>query len=206
MAFRSLIDVMRIPPGGWKYRQAETDTELKAGDYYNLVDKVRRHRHLNLLPSTTDLEREVQAQICERLAPAARAIYCRDDTAYPVEQKPSSVQFDEVKHFLGTLKRLRNFVPQAEANRRAEICAACPRNTVIVGCSACRNLVGLVFNVIGNRRTPLDHRLKACGVCSCELQTAVHIPLEAFPAKPEYQYPDWCWRAKTAASVSAPAV
>lgn len=185
---------MHIPPGGWKYVQPETETEIRGGDYYSLIEKVRRHRHLNYL-DTREIEDQVQAQICEGMSTDARAIYCRDSAVHPNLEPHASIAFDDVKHFLKTIRNTRRFVAQSEADRRSEICASCPRNTAIAGCSACRNLIGLVFNVIGNRHTPLDARLRACGVCGCELKTAVHLPLEAFPKVAGHEYPPWCWRS-----------
>jgi hypothetical protein len=140
------------------------------------------------------LDEEIQAQICENMGPEARAVYCRDKEIRVGSGEARTVEFADIKHFLSTIAGLRKFVPQSEANRRAEICAGCPMNRSIAGCTPCRNLVSLVFNVIGNRRTPLDARLGACGVCGCSLSASVHIPLENFPAKPKYEYPDWCWK------------
>jgi len=173
--------------------------EVRGGDYYQLIDRVRRHRHLNNL-DTRGIEKEVQAYLCEVLGPEARSIYCRGEPIKHVEDK-THVPYDDLKHFLLTVGNTRRFVSAAEAQVRAEICAGCPRNVPISGCSACRNLVGLVFNVIGNRKTPLDSKLKACGVCRCELKAAVHIPLEAFPVVAGHDYPTWCWRNTTVSSV-----
>ena len=39
-------------------------------------------------------------------------------------------------------------------------------------------------------------KIGACGVCGCSLVASVHIPLEAFPVEPRYEYPAWCWKAK----------
>ena len=192
MSFTALTDPMRIPPGGWKYTQPQTGAEIRGGDYFQLIDKVRRHRHLNSI-ATLAIEEEVQAQICERLGDAGRAVYCRDKERKLDSKPPAGVAFDDVKHFLLTMGNTRRFVSQKEASARAEICASCPRNIPVLGCSACRNLVNAVFNVIGNRKTALDSKLRACGVCGCELKAAVHIPLEAFPHVRGQEFPDWCW-------------
>jgi hypothetical protein len=191
--FTALTDLMAIPPGGWRYRQEETNFEITGGDYYNLREKVRKHRQLNHLHCGPELDDQIQAQLCEKMGAEARAHYCRDKTVRPGEKR--QIEFADVKHFLATIGRLRRFVPQGEANQRAEICASCPKNSPISGCTACANLIGLVFNVIGGRRTPLDNRLGACGVCGCSLTASVHIPLEAFPKEPKYEYPSWCWKA-----------
>lgn len=185
---------MRIPPGGWKYIQAETGMEIRGGDYYDLREKVRRHRQLNRLVTGPELDDQIQSQICEHMDPAARASWCRDKEIKIDPSAAKQIDFNDVKHFLSTLGNLKKFVPQAEAQRRAEICAACPQNIPIAGCTSCRNLVGLVFKVIGQRKTPFDHLLRGCGVCGCSLTASVHIPLEAFPTQPHYEYPKWCWK------------
>jgi hypothetical protein len=191
--FSALNDVMKVPPGGWRYTQTDTGMELSGGDYYSLRERVRRHRQLNALAVGPELDDEIQAQICDRIGPVARAQFCRDKVVR-VGDGGRSVEFADVKHFLSTVSKLRRFVSQTEANRRAEICASCPRNSPIAGCTGCRNLVGLLFNVIGNRHTPLDTRLGACGVCGCSLAASVHVPLENFPIVKGHVYPDWCWR------------
>jgi len=191
--FTALTDLMTIPPGGWRYTQPETGLEIKGGDYYNLREAVRKHRQLNQLPCGPELDNQIQAQICERMGAEGRSAYCRDAQRRAGEGK-TEIAFADVKHFLSTVSQIRHFVPQAEAQRRAETCVSCPKNSPISGCTSCTNLIGLVFKVIGQRKTPLDQRLGACGVCGCSLTASVHIPLEAFPKQPHYEYPEWCWK------------
>lgn len=185
----TLVDPYHIPPGGWHYVQTETGLEIRGGDFFDLCQKVRKHRQMNKL-ATSDLVAQVETQICERLNAEARSIYCRD-SGPPKELK--RVAFADVKHFLLTLSHLKHFVPQKEAERRASICSTCPLNYPIAGCTSCRNLPGLIFRTIGRRTTSQDLHLKGCGVCGCSLAASVHVPLTAFPTEPKYQYPQWCW-------------
>lgn len=186
----TLVDRSHIPPGGWRYTQKETGMEIRGGDFFHLCEKVRHHRQLNKL-HTGNLAEDVETQLCQKLDERARKQFCRSDSvkAQPVRR----VDFGDVKHFLQTLANLKTFVPQAEAIRRAKICSECSFNYSIAGCTRCRNLPALLFKVIGKRATPFDKNLGGCGVCGCSLQASVHVPLEAFPTEPKYEYPDWCW-------------
>jgi hypothetical protein len=186
----SLLDPLHIPPGGWSYIQSETGLKVQGGDFYHLCQNVRRHRQLNKL-RTDNLIAEVEAQICQNLREDARILFCRETN--PSVKTLKKIAFDDVKHFLKTLTHLKKFVPQAEAERRAAICASCPLNYPISGCSRCRNLPALIFGVVGKRSTSMNDKLGGCGVCGCGLAAAVHVPLESFPIEPKYDFPEWCW-------------
>lgn len=190
MTSNALIDPYHIPPGGWVYIQSETGMHIRGGDFYHLCQEVRRHRQLNKLASN-NLINEVEEQICQNLKEEARILYCRE--AKPSNKVLKKVAFGDVKHFLQTISHLKSFVPKEEAERRAHICASCPLNYPITGCTRCRNLPALLFQVIGKRGTSSDSKLGGCGVCGCSLAASVHVPLQSFPIEPKYNYPDWCW-------------
>jgi hypothetical protein len=170
--------------------------EITGGDYYDLREKVRQHRQINRYQTGPELDREIQEQICSRLSAAGRAQFCRDcDTIAAVR----SLDRNDVKHFLQVAKSWLlkpAFVSQIEANRRAEICASCPKNLPIAGCRSCQNLVKWTLGLVGQRSTPFDEKLGGCEVCGCGNQAQVHLPL-AVLAKgntPEMEYPSWCWK------------
>lgn len=194
MAFNCLASLHHIPPGGWKYRQAESGMEIFGGDYFDLKEKVRKHRHINNF-FTQELDNDIQTQICTRLPPAARAHFCKPCTQIATR----SIDLEDVRHFLVTAAswvRKPEFVSQAEADRRAEICAGCPHNVAISGCSPCRGLVKWTFEVVGHKRTPFDYRLGACEVCGCSNQAQIHMPLEALKKgiTAKMAFPDFCWK------------
>jgi hypothetical protein len=205
MSFDCLANLAHIPPGGWKYRQAESGLEIYGGDYFDLKEKVRMHRQTNQF-GPTDLDQDIQAQLCSRLPVNARAIFCRPC----VQTEIRSIDLEDVTHFLKTaaswIKKPR-FVSQAEANSRAEICASCPKNVRITGCTACRNLIKWSFEVIGHRNTPFDSKLGACEVCGCGNAAQVHLPLEVLKkgVTKKMVFPDFCWK-KSLSSQSAPPV
>jgi hypothetical protein len=101
----------------------------------------------------------------------------------------------------GIIRGREVFVPQEEAEKRAEICAGCEFNMNIAGsCGACADRLARALTIIGSRRTRLDDKLGACALCSCALRVAVHIPLEAQHAglsqelKEDFRRVDYCWK------------
>lgn len=197
MGFSCLKNLLHIPPGGWKYTQSQSGFLVQGGDYYDLREKVRKHRQINQFVTGPELDSEIQSQICSSLPAQARANFCRDCAASSTTR---SLALEDVKHFLLVAKEWLGkpvFVSTIEATRRAEICASCPKNIPIAGCTACRNLVKWSTELIGQRSTPFDSRLGACEVCGCGNQAQVHLPLAALGKgiTPEMEFPDFCWKA-----------
>jgi hypothetical protein len=204
MSFSCLNNLLHVPPGGWKYTQTQSGLVIYGGDYYDLREKVRKHRQINRYLTGPELDSEIQEQLCAKLSPEARAHFCRDCSAVP---QTRALALADVKHFLETAASWMAkpvFVSQTEAARRAEICASCPKNIPIAGCHACHNLVKWSIELIGHRTTPFDSKLGACEVCGCGNQAQVHLPL-AVLAKgitPEMAFPAFCWKAKASQPAS----
>lgn len=198
--FNCLSNLLHVPPGGWKYTQAQSGLDIFGGDYYDLREKVRKHRQINRYQTGPELDQEIQEQLCSKMSAAARAAFCRDcDTSVQIK----ALSLEDIKHFLKVAKSWvakPSFVSQSEANRRAEICASCPKNLPIAGCRACQNLVKWTIGLIGQRSTPFDGKLGGCEVCGCGNQAQVHLPLPilAKGITPEMEFPDWCWKLKPA--------
>ncbi len=89
-------------------------------------------------------------------------------------------------------------VDQEEANRRAAICATCPKNAdkIVEFCVSCstRSLVGHINQFLTSRHTPNDPMLKTCQICSCDLRMKCWCPKDAMD-EPELRekWPDHCW-------------
>ena len=195
--YSCLSNLMHVPPGGWNYVQPQSNLEIHGGDYYDLREKVRQHRLLNRFITGPELDAEIQEQICAKLPAEARASFCYDCQAKPVERM---LELNDIKHFLKVAKSWAvkpSFVSQREANRRAEICASCPKNLPIHGCRACQNLVKWTLSLIGHRVTPFDDKLGGCEVCGCGNAAQVHLPLSVLAKglTPEMEFPDFCWKA-----------
>ena len=89
-------------------------------------------------------------------------------------------------------------VSQQEAERRASICAACPKNQPCEqgGCGACSDqITRLTFIYRHGRQTPDDRRLKCCDVLSTPLQAVVWANgLPPVTDTQRLELPHECWR------------
>jgi len=105
------------------------------------------------------------------------------------------------------------FVDQAEAERRAQICAGCKFNIKVeencgAGCAAIRKEVEKLARgfatkftkLIGGKRTKWDHQLHVCRICRCENKAKIHYAAGILKAvtKPEGQraLPNHCYIAQ----------
>lgn len=189
------------PPGDWKVIDPDSGATIKGGDYENLLGNVAKHRRANQLPPLTALE--IEQIICDSLPPRADNCISYDPSALPSDPLPERATIDmaiSFIKFLGiSLARGAGFVAQEEAERRAKICASCPNNVLISGCTSCRNLLTHVTEHLAGRTTQEDDRLKGCRICGCELKVSVHADLEAqqkaTPARFLKDFPVYCWKA-----------
>lgn len=71
-------------------------------------------------------------------------------------------------------------VDQTEADRRAAICAVCPRNVLFAKpCSGmCEELKSMAASTIGDKHVARESELEQCDICGCWLRVAVWFPLE----------------------------
>lgn len=195
-----LKNQLLAPPGGWKYQQPETGLWLNAITEETLLRKISQHRQNNNLPHVNPpfetLAAEIEDCICRKMSPRDQRRLCDDGIRYK-----SGVRWEELLGFFKS--NLKYFasgqeqVAQDEAERRANICATCPLNVPVSGCAVCKESIKAYRNKIA-KVTPTfeDCRLKACGVCGCDLKTIVHFPLETLRAKGEHNFPDWCWQKR----------
>lgn len=111
----------------------------------------------------------------------------------------SKITAIQIRRFLGSvaLWALKGFktVDQAEADRRAAICARCPSNKRVAGCLSCGGIRKMVDRLKGDRSTPFDNDLHACEECGCELKVKVWLPLDAVD-NTGVTFPDHCWNEK----------
>src|SRR6267142_4330168 len=99
--YSCLSDLLHVPPGGWKYSQAQSGLEIFGGDYYDLREKVRQHRLINQYVTGPELDNEIQAQICGKFSADARAHFCRDCTGVVTTR---ALALNDVRHFLKVAK------------------------------------------------------------------------------------------------------
>jgi hypothetical protein len=91
-------------------------------------------------------------------------------------------------------------VSQGEADRRASICASCPKNLPIANCWGCGTLGSIYRSIAGRQSSAHDHQLQACDVCGCDNKTQVHFTGGVLRLAAEKQgimdaeFPTWCWK------------
>jgi len=178
------------PPGGWSYYQEETKTWITQGDYLRLVSAVERHRREHNIPIGPLFEEEIEHQIASR--PESHSMPVEVPEVLPSRR----TTMDDVERFVTTAYKWLHsggtFVPIDEAERRASICATCPENANVRGCSWCRHTLNAMNKHFARQTTSKDGLLRACAVCGCELKVAVHIPVG--DPEPGLAYPPHCWK------------
>ena len=195
----SFIKTNVVPPDGFRYRFPQTGYVVHAWDYDTWVQNARNHCRANNMKEPPDLAALMEEQLCLLLPPG----WCNyDDDRRP---RPNlTMDWNDIKSGLATFTRWikdgANYVPQAEAERRALICSRCYLNLPVAGCAACQ---AAVDKIVRNKMTKHDSYLRACGVCKCLLRAKVHFPLSNLDKNdPGAQalYPDFCWLKKGGAN------
>lgn len=190
-------------PRGWKFTHPASGAVLAGGDYRDLVKVIHAHGRANGYAPLT--EAEIQDRLCRALVPGATSCVSYDPGADPARPPARrAVQINDAVRFIKTMGRLLGteaaFASQEEAERRARICAACPLNQHIEGCTSCHGIVNWVARTIGDRRTLEDTRLKGCAVCGCSNQVAVQMNLAAQQAEISdelnAEFPPDCWKKR----------
>jgi len=160
--------------GGFAVLDPLTGNRINAVTWDHLMSKVREQRRANGAPIGLELEDEVEQWACVAHPDEVEVV----DPRLPVRR---SLGLDDVIRGTKVLAAFKlagsPLVAQAEADRRAAICARCPMN---VGwsqsCSVCGKVEAAVQAVVGNVRTAHDQQLFACSICGCSLKAAVHLP------------------------------
>jgi hypothetical protein len=198
----SLIDPTTVPPGGFRYHQKETATNLQAPSMMELLMKVKEHRLANNLPIPLEWKQEVEHALCE-LMPVGLCRHLagsRDIPLGPVHRPLSIVEAISGAKVLGAwLFRGFQKIPQAEADARSRICASCPFNQPGEGCTTCASnaMREAVESVLGSSKTIAHDSLHVCNVCGCSLKVAVWCPSDLIqkhkPADQKEAAPSFCW-------------
>ncbi len=189
------------PPGEFRFKDPDSGFEMKEGTFYELTRTVSIHRRNNNFRPLS--EAEIEDAVCQRLTPAAQAEYCAEGARIP-----TFVPWTDVFSFLRTasawLLSGAKTVPQAEAERRASICAGCPYNRGLSGgCAACSNAVNSLRRELLHKSTSVDAKLEACAICNCDNKTLAHIPIKTLETVPhDFSLASWCWRNKNSAAYS----
>jgi hypothetical protein len=187
------------PPDGFRFTHPETSHRSEAMDWFTWQDRIRAHRKANDLPPIS--ETVADDQLCQQLPPE----WCSHAENNRKWVNTRLSLGDIVNGFVAYVKlAIRGFetVSQAEADRRARICAGCFLNVNAQGCGACGQMATLITGDIAKKKTAFDDALKACAACLCPNKSTVHFPLsileEADPNDEKQPlFADFCWRKKT---------
>lgn len=202
----SLLDRQTVPPGGYRFFEPRTKTNLSADSLLDLARNVITHRHSNSIEGPSDEEtvmREVEDQLCRVLPPGI----CRDVEGQRVVSA-RVMSFDAIRQGTATLVGFlvggAKRVDKVLANARAKTCAGCFANRDPSGeCTTCskaqfetlvREAAG---KVVGAEPTDYDGYLKACVYCACGLKAKVWLAIDLLrqhtPHEQFAQLPDHCW-------------
>lgn len=194
-----LQNVEEVPPGGFRFKDPSTGVTITGPTYRDWVNKVKKHRIANVVPVGVDLEAEMQEQLCLQM-PAG--ICVRDGTPYS-SGVMNGLTFDQVINgtvVLGEwLLTGKKKATREEAQQRTNVCAACPFNQPVTGCTSCNQgkLLNVVNRIVGPERLQGDDKLQACTLCGCSLKAKVWIDLDILKKHTGgVNFPEWCWMKK----------
>lgn len=167
----------------WRYVQPETGVVFKGMAYPFVRDAVIKHRANMGIPFN---EEDFQDELC------------RQNTSIPCSGRPPTkgrrlTLADIKRFFLSLISWDGTFVSQEEAERRVDICIACPNNVHVSGCKGCGGVLRLAKEKLAGRSTPKDNALESCRICGCFNSVSVWIPLKSQNTD-GLEFPDHCWK------------
>jgi len=190
----------RMPPGGlWHYYVAD-GVKLEAVNEEMLQQKIFDYRMRHNIP-IGNITRDLDDYYCKTWPDA-----CHKE---PADWMPDVPQFEEeplmirVTRWAQLMWHVRprggfELVANAEAERRAAICQACPMNRRWRGgCSGCSASVDhMLLQLRGQRKTSKDGSLNGCAVAGWENPSACHFKVDNLPLSEEQlgKLPAQCWR------------
>lgn len=188
------------PPDRYRFTFPGGHVE-KADDRNEWFRAIARFAKDNDITLPEDWQEQAEDQLCRVLPPG----WCRyEDGTVPGTFIDVRMTVDDLERGTGILVELAThpdpLVDQAEAERRARICAACVANVEVSGCFSCKQIVDFIFRVKGARKTEADSALRSCGVCKCSNRAQVWVKPELLEKRitPEHreQYAllSHCWK------------
>lgn len=187
----------QVPPGGvYSFRTPDTDAFFSSSESLDALIRVVRAHYASVgKPEPADLPALIEDFVCRSVDPS----FCEGDHEGRPQNKPLTVW--HVLDFTRLLfQKLRTadgdfYVPRGEAERRAGICAKCPKNAIGI-CTACTGIKAQFASLLSSRKTAYDSRLHVCTVCGCYLPAKVHINSKYLDSVERNwgELPDNCWR------------
>jgi len=172
-----------------EYVCPDTGKVIKSNSFNNLLYQIRDHR----IEHGGDLSVGWQDKIGDYLCEQNSLPQCTK-----FRSKPRKLGVGDVATFFHSMAKWSRkgfkVVDQEVAEERASICATCPKNVHIEGCTGCFRLASKVKRLVGNSKTKYDSLLEGCEVCACSLQAKVWLPKDAMAGtRDKSKFPDHCW-------------
>jgi len=203
----AVLNKVRCPPGGWSWTDPDTGVRIATLGYSDLIQRIDTYLKANKIPQGEEWRLFIEDDICRQNN--IEDSHCGEPTKPEKIPSDRKLQPQDLLNFLRTVRQWAakgfKFVAAEESERRAAICAKCPKNVEVAGCSGCQGILSHVRSTLNRRAnhrglvakvTSVDADLQNCEVCGCVLEVKVHLPMEvATYAKPPggRTYPDWCW-------------
>lgn len=184
----------------FRFVHRETGHKSASNDYWSWKEAILDHRRGMNLPIPEDIMALAEDQLCGTLPPELCSYEVGDPPPISTRIGLASV-VNWIKASVRKATSGLSYVPQEEAERRAEICVACPYNVIIEGgCGGgCRDVTQWLTPGMAGKKTKQDTRLKSCAVCTCFNSIQVHFPLEILNADDTAErlaaYPEFCWKS-----------
>lgn len=181
-------------PVSWTEPNGRTITARNIGELFRSLRAIRERDGGDLEPGWM---LRFQDELCS--IPGNETLCLQVDDRESDVENIRHVNRDDVTRFLGTLRHFiangGQLVDRAKAERRAAICASCPRNVPIKGCMGCSGLIPKIMKLTQGAKTTLDNKLMGCAVCGCQLKAKVHMPNEVIESDDTggLEFPEWCW-------------
>lgn len=187
----------QVPPGGvYSFRTPDTDAFFSTAESLSaLIRMVRAHYTSVGKEPPANLDALIEDFVCRGVDPS----FCEGDHEGRPQVTPLTVW--HVLDFTRLLfQKLRSsggdfFVSRGEAERRASICAKCPKNAIGI-CTSCTGIKAKFASLLSTRKTAYDSRLHVCVICGCYLPAKVHINSKYLDTAEHNrgELPDNCWR------------
>lgn len=194
-----------LPPGGaWSWISPVTGRKLVSrGAARKLVNSVIAYQREN--GHEVQTPEQVEHDIC--MQSGLLKPYCRGSGSVPSGRTTLQTLVNASKAFVAWVNSGMELAPMEEVEARAAICARCPRNQPLGGCSSC--LPELAAEVAQDalvskaRRSKHHDKLHNCQQCGCRLALKTQLPDAATTVEEGQQFPEWCW-VPAAAGTPAP--
>lgn len=179
------------PPFGYEFHERDGSI-IRASGWKQLERKVREYRERNRF-EVGDPWQEIMAQVCARVPG-----HCRNSEPPKKTRTGTGLTFNQrvlawAAWALGR-KRVNDWseVSSEEANRRAAICATCPKQKSLnLACTACVATLTRARRILRNERESEHQNLFPCAVLGEDCVSTVHANLSP-SSNPDL--PAHCWR------------